>query len=194
MSENIKLFGDYVEMEVKVKEYMVISFSATTLAMDELWDSSALSAKFLSGFWGHFFPKGDKKARQIRNEVEDSVRYISAELLGNSVKFSFRPEFIIKIGLYMVSGELRFYVTNSVNPDKVNDFQTFIEKILSEDLDEMYLSQMEKSAEEGSTESRMGFLTMKLDYDADIAWKFEKDKDEDIDIVTTMIRLPIVRN
>ena len=192
MTEDVRIFGEYLELEDKVREYMVISFSATTLAIDELWDSSALSAKFLSGFWGHFFPKGDKKSRKIRNEIEDSVRYISAELLGNAVKFSFMPEFIIRIGLYMVNGELRFYVTNSVSPDKIHDFQVFIQKILSEDLNEMYLTQMEKSAEEGSTESRMGFITMMLDYETPIAWKFEKE--DNVDVVTTMVRLPIVRD
>ncbi len=192
MSDHLKMFGKYVEMEENVNEYMVISFSATTLAIDELWDSSALSAKFLSGFWGRFFPKGDKDAKQIRSEMEDTVRYISAELLGNAVKFSFQPEFVIRIGLYMINGELRFYVTNSVNPDKLDEFQDFIQTILTEDLNELYLHQMEKNAEEDSTESRMGFLTLILDYEALIAWKFEKDKDTHV--VTTMVCLPIVRN
>ncbi|MDM8538514.1 hypothetical protein QUF70_17295, partial [Desulfobacterales bacterium HSG17] len=179
-------------LETNVKEYMVINFSAATLDIDELWDSSALSAKFLSGFWGYFFPKGDKEARQIRNELEDSVRYISAELLGNAVKYNFSPEFIIKIGLYVVRGELRFYVTNSVDPDIISEFQNFIQSIMKEDLKKLYLTQMEKNAKKGSFESRIGFLTIMLNYESILAWKFEKD--ENIDVVTTMARLPIVRN
>lgn len=191
MSDNIKIFGNYVELD-SVKEYMVINFSANTLAIDELWDSSALSAKFLSGFWGKFFPKKDAETGHVRNDVKDSVRYIAAELLGNAVKFSFQPEFIIKIGLYMINGELRFYVTNSVMPDKIDEFQDFIRKIISHDPNELYLNQMEKSAELGNMESRMGFLTILLDYESIVAWKFEKDGK--IDIVTTLVRLPIMRN
>lgn len=192
MPEHTKIFGDYIELNVNIKEYMVISFSVATLDIDELWDNSALSAKFLSCFWGYFCLKGDKKARQIRNEFEDSVRYISAELLGNAVKFNYYPEFTIKIGLYIVSGELRFYITNSIDPDKISEFQNFIQCTLSKNLKELYLTQMENNAKKGSTESRMGFLTIMLNYESILAWKFEKD--ENIDIVTTMVRLPIVRN
>ncbi|QTA80769.1 Uncharacterized protein dnl_30820 [Desulfonema limicola] len=190
MSDNVKIFGDYVELD-NVKEYMVISFSANTLAIDELWDSSALSARFLSGFWGNFFPKTGLQAGNIRNDVKDSVRYIAAELLGNAVKFSFLPEFIIKIGLYMINGELRFYVTNSVAPNHIDEFQDFIQTIMSHDPNDLYLQQMEKNAEQGNMESRMGFLTMILDYESLIAWKFGKD--DGIDTVTTLVRLPIVR-
>lgn len=45
-----------------------------------------------------------------------------------------------------------------------------------------------------STESRMGFLTMILDYDAEPAWEFTAAEDEPFQTVTTMLRLPVVRN
>jgi hypothetical protein len=51
--------------------------------------------------------------------------------------------------------------------------------------------QMEKNAQEGSNESRMGYLTILLDYEAKLAWKFQK-LDGAI-LVTTSARLPVVR-
>ena len=188
---NERYFGDYLEASDSIKEYMDMNFSSSTLNINDLWESSALSAKFLSSFWGKFFPLSDKEHRESRRVMEDSVRFIAAELLGNAVKFGYGKEFDIRINLHMEQNELRFYVTNTVDPAAIDGFQAFILRLLTEDLNELYLAQMEKNAEAGSTESRMGYLTMILDYDANLSWKFQKAGGADI--VTTAARLPVVR-
>ncbi len=191
MGGEVRYFGDFCEISDNEREYMVMNFSSVTLDINDLWENSALSAKFLSGFWGKFFPTSGKEQKSRRNALEDSVRFIAAELLGNSVKFGYRGGCDIRVSLLMEENELRFYVKNLVDPDVLEGFQIFIQRLLSEDLNELYVSQMEKNALEGSTESRMGFLTILLDYDATLAWKFERHDDKVV--VTTLARLPVVR-
>ncbi len=188
-----KLFGNFTEMNDN-EEHMLIKFRAATLNMDELWESGSLSASFLSRFWGTFFPSHDKTSKRVKAEMKDAVRFIAGELIGNAVKFTYEPHFLIKITLCMSDNELHFYVTNSISPEDDKEYQTFVEKIVTEDPDELYLEQMEKNALEENEESRMGFLTMILDYGAVPTWKFEKDEDSGVRTVTTMVRLPVVRN
>jgi len=193
MSDQVKLYGEFTEMSDK-NEYLIIKFRASTMNIDELWESGSLSASFLSSFWGTFFPMQHKDSKQRKAEMKDSVRYIAAELIGNAVKFSYEPLFLIRIALCMCDDALHFYVTNSVKPDDVENYQNFILNLLESDPDQLYLEQMEKNAMEENEESRMGFLTMILDHGANLAWKFEENKEFGIQTATTMARLPIVRD
>ncbi|MDM8526103.1 hypothetical protein QUF80_22235 [Desulfococcaceae bacterium HSG8] len=190
MSDKNEIFGNYMEMNPG-QEHMTLQFRAALMNIDELWESGALSASFLSNFWGKFFPSKDQEGR---TEMKDAVRYIAGELIGNAVKFSYEPDFLIRIALCLSDEELHFYVTNSVRNEDAGDFKNFIRKILDNDPDELYIEQMEKNASEESDESRMGFLTMILDYGAEPAWEFKTDEDMGIQTVTTMLRLSVVRN
>ncbi len=194
MSENsVITFGEFIEPgEGKIEGHLSLSFHSQTLNMDELWESSSLSAKFLSTFWGKFLPISDSASVPLRKKIQDEVHYISGELLGNAVKFSYDPEFLIEICLYLHDNELRFYVSNSVRPEDLEKFQNFIKRLLSEDPAAYFLEQMEKSAAEGSTESGVGFLTLINDYGVNLSWKFE-EKASGINIVTTLARVPVVR-
>jgi len=188
-----EMFGNFIEMG-ETQEYMILSFSSSALPIQERWRNNSLSADFLADYWGTFFPVGGDSPRHERSEVRDAVSFIANELLENAVKFSYKPEFTIKIGLYLSEDELRFYVSNSINPRSVAKFQNFIREILTEDPDELYLRQLEKNAdEESGEESHLGFLTIVNDYNANIAWKFETVQPELI-IVTTMVKLGVVRS
>jgi len=194
MSENkVITFGEFIEPGTgKIEGHLSLSFHSQTLNMDELWESSSLSAKFLSTFWGKFLPISDPASVPLRKQIQDEVHYISGELLGNAVKFSYDPEFLIEICLYLHENELRFYVSNSVIPENLDNFQNFVKRLLSEDPAAYFLEQMEKSAAEGSTESGVGFLTLINDYGVNLSWKFE-EKASGVNIVTTLARVPVVR-
>lgn len=188
-----KIFGNFLEMkEGDLKGRLSLSFQAMTLNIDELWEGSALSAKFLSTFWGKFFPDNSNISPHIRKRVQDDVHYISGELMGNAVKFSYEPEYLIEICLYLYENELRVYVTNSLNPDGETEFQTFIRRILTENTSELFLEQIEKSAAGESQESGVGFLTMINDYGVTLSWKFG-EKTPGVKTVTTLAQLPITR-
>lgn len=190
-------FGHFMEMG-DTQEYLIISFSSSTLSIQDRWRNNSLSADFLANYWGTFFPVHPDDTKHHRAEVQDTVSYIANELLENAIKFSHEPAKIpIRIGIYLSRTLLRFYVTNSMDPGTVERFTRYIQTLLSEDPGELYIRQLEQNAsEETSTESRLGFLTLLNDYEAKLGWKFDTIPNElgqECQIVTTMVELAIVR-
>jgi len=189
----VETFGNFIEPG-ETLEYLIISFSSSTLSIHERWRNNSLSADFLAEYWGTFFPASDRSTKG-RNEVRDAVGYIANELLENAIKFNYeKARKPVKIGLYLSDSELRFYVTNSVAPDSVEAFKGYIREIMTQDPDELYIRQIERNAENETEDSRLGFLTMINDYGARMGWRFEKDEIDQFIYVTTMTLLPIVRS
>jgi hypothetical protein len=190
-----KTFGKFIDSGDS-QEYLIISFSSMMLPMQDRWRNNSLSADFLASYWGTFFPAHNTESGHQRAEVQDTVSYIANELLENAIKFSHEPSRIpVKIGIYLTHDRLRFYVTNSVDPKNLENFQQYIQTVLAEDPGELYIRQLECNAsDENSTESRLGFLTLLNDYEAELAWKFETiQQNPEIITVTTMVELEIVR-
>ncbi len=189
-----EIFGDFNEMGDS-QEFLVISFSPTTIPIQERWRGNSLSADFLAEYWGTFFPIQNSSSHHKRAEVKDAVSYISNELLENAIKFSYEASgYPMNICLYLSDDSLRFYMSNSIDPQAVGKFQDLIRKILTEDPDELYIRQLEINVTSDSGDSGLGFLMMINDYGANLAWKFETvQQDPEIITVTTMVRLAIVR-
>ena len=190
-------FGNFVEMG-DTQEYLIISFSCSTLSIRDRWRNNSLSADFLASYWGTFFPLYPGESKHHRAEVQDTVSYIANELLENAIKFSYEPAGIpIRIGIYLSNAILRFYVTNSLNSETVAGFQNYLQKLLSEEPGELYIRQLEHNAgDESGTESRLGFLTLLNDYEAQLGWKFDTLPNSaglKCATVTTMVELAIVR-
>lgn len=195
-----KTYGNFIEMG-ETQEYLIISFSSSTLSIQERWRNNSLSADFLASYWGTFFPAHPSESHhhhRHRAEVQDTVSYIANELLENAIKFSHEPAQIpIKIGIYLSHDLLRFYVSNSIDPQTTGPFEEYIRELLSEDPGELYIHQLERNAKENSTESRLGFLTLLNDYEAKLGWKFDTIQhapgEEEHLIVNTMVELEIIR-
>ena len=83
-----------------------------------------------------------------------------------------------------------FILSNYINAEQKEKLSQFLTKFCATDPMDYFIEQMEKNAMEDSEESRMGFLTMILDYGATLAWKFEQNN-SGINIATTMAKLPI---
>jgi len=80
--------------------------------------------------------------------------------------------------------------------ESIPNFQAHIQELLDGDIGEMYVNQIEKSVEnegnEDSGGSGLGYLTMLMDYDAALGWKFHNTPDDgDVTMVTTMVKLPL---
>lgn len=192
----VKTFGNYTEVG-GTQEFLIVSFASTLLTIQDRWRNNSLSADFLASYWGTFFPPHDRSSHPKRAEVFDSVSFIANELLENAVKFNYEaPRHPIRIALYLHPEELRFYVTNCIQPDTAKRFQDFIEQLQSEDPAAMYIHQLESEPdEELGVYSRLGFLAMINDYEVDLAWKFETLAEDPVAMaVTTLVRLGIVRN
>ncbi|HMN26535.1 MAG TPA: DUF6272 family protein [Caldilineaceae bacterium] len=187
-------FGDFVAPNHQRQEYLRIGFSPSSLPLQRRWRNNGLSADFLADYLITFFPGEDEKDQQRQSEFKDAVSYVANELLENAMKFSYAPqEHPVSITMQLEQDHIRFYVQNSIACQDVAAFQTFIQRLLSEDPDELYMERLTANTEEEHQGgSGLGFLTMLNHYNAQLAWQFAPaDEDPEALTVTTMVNLTV---
>lgn len=193
-THNAQIFGHYIDEPPKNIEYLVIGFSPSSIPLKQRWRNNGLSADFLADYLQTFFIADN--VDEIKANIKNAVSYIANELLENAMKFNDEAaHFPTSVVLRLFPNQLMFYVTNSIKPDAIEEFQRFIQRLLTEDANEMYISQLEKNAScEEATQSGLGFLTMLNDYAAQLGWKFDTvnhDTGLEVTIVTTMVQLDV---
>lgn len=192
-----EIFGDFREDLPDKGEFLIIGFSPSSLPIQQRWRNNGLSADFVADYLTTFFPANDddpaSKSRQA--EIKGAVSYIANELLENAMKFNDdRTQSSIEFGIHLLEndGNVKaiLMATNSIAPEGKESFQTFIQEIVDSDPEEMYVRQLERSAEEeNSGMSGLGLLTMLNDYGAQLGWKFETVSG--ITAVTTMVQIAV---
>lgn len=186
-----EIFGNFVEMD-NSQDYLTMNFSPTLLSVRHRWRSNGMTADFLADYWSALFSKFSSPHPDKQVEIRYAVNYITNELLENAMKFNYLPsESPVSASLFPSGDEVKFYVTNRVDPEKIGQFQYFIRKLLTEDLDELYIRQIRDNTENGTDSiSRLGFLTILNDYKSDLAWTFETVRGKPVkNMVTTMARI-----
>jgi hypothetical protein len=192
----IQIFGEFIEGRAKGHEYLIVGFSPSSIPLKQRWRNNGLSADFLADYLTTFFPGNECEPATInrQSEIKSAVSYIANELLENAMKFNDETtQYPIDIKLQLESDGVIFSVANSIPPLAVSKFQNFIQQLLSCDPSELYIQQLENNAaDENSTASGLGLLTMLSDYNAKLGWKFETvHKDPEIIAVTTMVQLRV---
>jgi hypothetical protein len=190
----IRIFGRFIARKDDEGEHLTIVFSPTILPIQQRWRNNGLSADFLADYLTTFFPGDDCAAAERHAELKSAVSYVANELLENAMKFSYAPsQHAINIAMYLEADAVSHYVTNSVDPHTVASFQQAIARLLTEDIDTLYMAQLTHNAASDSGDSSgLGYLTMLHDYGVILAWKFAPSpQDADVVTVTTMARLSV---
>lgn len=192
----MKIFGEYIDLEElsECHEYLRLQFSPSSIPLKQRWRNNGLSADFMADYFATFFPQFDRliEGAKFEYEFRHAVSYVANELLENAMKFSnTTTSYPVDITFQLHGKKIIFFVKNSIQPDKLNEFQAFIQQVLTEDPFELYIQHLEKSAENDTIKtSGLGILTMMNDYHAKIGWKFETVRSEPLVIaVTTMVQL-----
>ena len=179
-----KIFGDYIEEFSPELDSLEMTFSPSTRSIQKRWSNNRLSAQFVADYFSAFLPTNEDTQncdRRIK-ESKSAVSYVANELLENAMKFSDRTsKFKVRFGVYFLEDDPEknsqitavIYATNSTTPENAEKFQRFLTQLLASDPEEFYVTQVEKSLEEDSEASGLGFLTMINDYSAKLGWKFD---------------------
>jgi hypothetical protein len=190
-----QVFGEFTEDFSNRSEFLVLGFSPSSLPIQIRWKTNGLSADFLGDYVRNFFPGDTTADINKQSEVRHAVSFIANELLENAMKYSDdsagQP---VNLEVHLFSDRLIFLSKNSVRPKTIDQFQEYLQEITSGDVSEMYINQIEKSVseEDHPNGSGLGFLTMMMDYEASLGWKFEKaNNNADVTMVTTMVQLPL---
>ena len=191
-----QIFGDFIDDLPPSQEYLIVGFSPSSVPLKQRWRNNGLSADFLADYFTTFFPssQSDRAQSDRQAEIKSAVSYIANELLENAIKFNDETsQYPISIHLQLHNDKLVFLTTNSISAEAAEKFQAFIQELMTSDPNELYIHQLEKSAEdESNTISGLGILTMINDYLAEIGWKFETvQKETEVITVTTMVQLAV---
>lgn len=191
-----QVFGEFNDTLPPSQEFLLISFSPSSIPLKQRWRNNGLSADFIADYLITFFTgnEGVATTSNKQAEIKSAVSYIANELLENAMKFNDETSpHPISIALHLYSDRLVFLVTNSISPQSIEKFQALIEKLTIFDPEELYIKQLEKNAaDECIQESGLGLLTMINDYLAKIGWKFEMLTGEpEVITLTTMLQLTV---
>lgn len=189
-----QIFGDYSESLPASREYLTIVFSPGSISLQQRWGNNGLSADFMADYFATFFPRDPTTiaSTQSKAEVKSVVSFIANELLENAMKFCDRTlDYPISITLRLSQDSLIFVATNSLDEATAEHYQVYIQTLLNSDPDDLLLHQLEaNAADEHSTGSGLGILTLINDYRAKVGWKFETvELDSTIHTVTIMVYL-----
>ena len=188
----MQVFGEFSEYPVDSREYLTFGFEPRD---QQLWEKNGLVADLLANYVAIFVltdatdPNSVKKQKQIKGIVS----YIANELLQNATQYHDENlgSSSITIQLQLSDESLVLYVTNSIPPDQVDNFRSFIQKLLNTDPEEFYIHQMTRDREDDETTSGLGLLTMTQDYGAKLGWQFDIVQEPKKTTITTMVHLAI---
>ena len=195
-----QIFGEFIERFPAPEDALELSLSSSSKPIKTRWLNNRLSAYFLADYFLNILgiDAEDSEAEERSTEIKTSISYISNELLENAIKFNEdNINYPVRFGIHFVEKANEtlavIFVKNTINPQKAQQFQTFIKELLSADLNELYVQQIEKTAEDEDSEaSGLGLLTAINDYSAKLGWKFEPDpSNSQIITVTTMAQIVV---
>ena len=195
----IEVFGEFIEEFLPNSDSLELSFTSSSQANQRRWRNNRLSAHFVADYFANLlnFDENDLANEKRIKEIKSTISYISNELLENAIKFHENTKIHqVKLGISFLEDTdmaIVIYTKNSIYSEKVQKYQAFINLLLTEDANELYVQQIETaSAEEESKASGLGLLTLINDYSAKLGWKFEPESSQpEIIAVTTMVQIVV---
>ncbi|VXD14899.1 conserved hypothetical protein [Planktothrix serta PCC 8927] len=196
----VQIFGEFLHQFPPDHDSLELTFTPTSRPIKQRWRNNLLSAHFVADYFSTFLPlDADNPSREKRiKQGKGGVSYVANELLENAMKFNNeRVKSKIRFGIHFIENPqtvtAAIFATNSITSEGSEKFQFFIQKLLTEDPNELYIHQVEQSAEdESNNSSGLGLLTMINDYQAKLGWKFEYISEQPkIILVTTMAQVTV---
>lgn len=131
------------------------------------WQHASETCEFL----GDVFALHHARTGADYNDARHSIIYLVNELLENAIKF--RAPGDIRIDCSLEQGNFELTVSNDAAPEVATRFQALIEEITSRDPGELLIERIEaNAADETSSASGLGLLTLMNDYGARLGWHF----------------------
>ncbi|MGC9526506.1 MAG: DUF6272 family protein [Limnospira sp.] len=175
-----KIFGHFLDNLPRDRDFLELTFAPTSRPAEKCCRNCRLSAYFVADYCLNLMPRDsdDAIAHKRRQENRAAVSFIANELLENAIKFNENTvvKFEVKLGIQLFKVEdfvAIIFAQNLIGKTRAESLQNYIHQLLDEDLEELYVRQVEKTAREDAGESGLGLLTTINDYGARLGWKFE---------------------
>jgi hypothetical protein len=196
-----QIFGEFIEEFPQEHDSLELNFTISSLPIKQRWRNNRLAAYFIADYLSNLLPTDEEDSqRESRLEAsKNAVSYVGNELLENAIKSSEEgKQYQVKFGIHLLESPNKstavIFTKNSMNIQKVEKFQAFIQELLAANLNELYVQQIEETSEdsEHSEVSGIGLLTIINDYSVKLGWKFELEpSDTQIVNVTTTAQIVV---
>lgn len=194
-SPTVELFGQFISDLQGENLCLKIDFPAQLVQQRMFWPNSNLSAKFVADYASIFFPAKNNHPEPLRQraDITAALRYIANELLENAFKFSLpTAQQPVQLALYNCPERLVVAVTNTTRTDNIGLFRALINELTRLDPTALYIERLERNLDhENALESGLGFITILMNYHAQLGWKIEPcPSAPNCFWITTMAQLP----
>ncbi len=191
-----KILGNFIKEFPPEHDSLELTFTPSSQPLKKQWKNNRLSAYFLADYFLGFLPIDETQEQSRIVESKAAVSYIANELLENAIKFhEVSVKCKIVFGIHFIPEQeitAAIFATNTVGLDQLAVFEAFIAELLTEDLEDLYVRQVEKSLEEDSNASGLGLISMIKDYGATLGWKITDSKaGSQFVTLTTMARVKV---
>jgi len=155
-------------------------------ALELRWAHCNATANFLSELFGGIARRAGHDSLDARH----SIGYLANELLENAVKF--RAPGDVEMEASLRDATFGIWLANHVSRETSVRFQELVSQFVSGDPGELLIARIEaNAADETSTGSGLGILTLMNDYGVALSWSFEDRTGDDVRLETlASITLP----
>ncbi len=131
------------------------------------WKQAGSTSEFL----GEVLATHGAKCGQDYSEARHAIIYLVNELLENAIKFCSPGDIEVRCSLEASTFELD--VINKISPDLATGFQGLLAELTTRDPGELLIERIEaNAADETSSASGLGILTLMNDYGVRMGWHF----------------------
>ena len=176
-------FGTYVDTNGSPGPISRLSLDILPLDLVVQWRRCGQTADYVAAFLAYHF--GDfGRAMNILSTVVN-------ELVENSVKFSSNKRHLLRLGALFYGDTMILETTNSISEEQVITFSSFIKRLLDGNLDDIFIQQVEHSAEYDVVLTGLGLLSLKRDYASGMGVRIRTESSSSLHEVTVQLQLDI---
>lgn len=136
--------------------------------LDVTWQHASATCDFLSDMMA----MRCERAHLGYNDARHSIAYLVNEMLENSIKFKSAGD----VGIFCSLDRNRFeiLISNAITVEAAEKFEKLLAELVDRDPGELLIERIEQNAaDENSSASGLGILTLMNDYGAKLGWKFD---------------------
>ena len=128
------------------------------------------------------------------NDARHSVSYLANELLENAVKFRAEGAGDVVVEMRLEGAKFELLLSNFAPEKNAAAFQAFLAQVEARDAGDLLIERIEaNAADDSSSGSGLGILTLMNDYGARLGWRFEQKNEGEPVRVETYAALTLSR-
>lgn len=161
------VFGEERALPATLESSLRLVFRTAHLPLR--WSDCSATANFLSAYYAGLFRASYSAAQTT--DLTHSIAYLANELMENAVKFRAPGDVVVETGRH--GGEFVLRLTNYIAPATSQSFRALLTELTAGDPGELLLQRIEaNAADEQSSGSGLGILTLMNDYGIRFCWTF----------------------